>query len=204
MSYPLPQQTGQPQQRSLAFALSAGLGVAVACAFVWGLIIYVINRDFSLLAVGLGVAVGTVIARLRPGDMGAAVGSAAISLFGAVLGAILAGVFIVVNHGLSLGVTLSHLGTIISVVFHGEGFLGYLFWAIAAFFGFRIPMQVARGRARAIPAPVVMRAPPAGGFAPGDTVPGNGTQGDVAPGSAQSIPPMYMPPEFGSPQPPAQ
>lgn len=187
MSYLPPSTAGLPRQRSMAVALAAGIGVAVLGAIAWGLIIYLIKRDFSIIAVGLGLAVGATIARIRPGDMTAAIASGAISLLGAILGAILAGAFAVLSHGVPLSLLLGHLSLLTSDVFKSEGFLGYLFWAIAAFFGFRIPMQVARGRSRVAAAPVAARMPAPDG---------------LAPGAWPATPTPFMLPEDGTGQPP--
>jgi len=179
MTY-LPPPSQASRQRSLAMALSAGAGVALVGAVVWGLITYLTKHELSVLAVVLGLAVGTVVARIRPGDMTAAAGSAVISLLGAVLGTILVTVFVLVHAGIGLGTVLAHLGTVWSLTLKSVDFLGYLFWALAAFFGFRIPLQVAR-RGK-----IVVNQPPAGLAA--------GPQGNAGQGFPQPAPQPFMPP----------
>lgn len=228
MSYMPANAAGSPRQRSLGEALAAGSGVAVLGAIVWGLIIYLLKRDFSIIAVGLGLAVGTTIARMRPGDTVAAIGSAVISLLGAMLGAILAGVFILLSNGVPIASAIAHIGLVVSVVFKTEGFLGYMFWVIAAFFGFRIPMQVTRGRARTAALPAAAQAPAPygmaagtiapGAMAPGAMAPGEMAPGEMAPGGAEPTtttpaahgaggvspsPAPFMSAEDGSNEPPA-
>lgn len=187
MTYLPPPLPARPKQ-SLAVTLSAGAGAALVGAVAWGLITYLTKHQYSVLAVVLGLAVGTIIARLRPGDMTAAVGSAVISLLGAVLGTVLAAVFFLVHEGIGLGTVLAHLGTVLSITLKSEDFLGYLFWALAAFIGFRIPMQIARRRK------VVGTQPVTGPAAP--------MQGGTGSGFPSPTPQPFMPSGQHQPQPP--
>jgi small basic protein len=200
MSY-LPPPAPAGQNKSLAVALSAGAGVAVVGAVVWGLITYLSKHQFSVIAVLLGLAVGTVVARIRPGDMAAAVGSAVISLLGAVLGTVLAGVFILINAGIGLSDLLAHIGTVLSITLKSQDFLGYLFWALAALFGFRIPMQVARGRKVVAAQPTVgpdgQMPQPFMPAAPGQAQPDG--FGQPAYGQPPAAQPPYGQPPYGQP-----
>lgn len=187
MTYLPPPPPARPKQ-SLTVALSAGAGAALVGAVAWGLITYLTKHQYSVLAVVLGLAVGAIIARLGPGDMTAAVGSAVIALFGAVLGTILATVFFLMHEGIGLGTVLAHFGTVLSITRKSEDFLGYLFLALAAFFGFRVPMQVARRGKVVVTQPV--------------TGPAAQQQGGAAPGFPSPTPQPFMPPGQNQPQPP--
>lgn len=198
MSYLPPPSPTRPKQNSLAVALSAGSGAALAGAVVWGLITYLTKHQYSVLAVVLGLAVGTIIARIRPGDMTAAVGSAVISLLGAVLGTVLAAVFLLINLGVGIGEVLAHFGTVLSLTLKSEDFIGYLFWALAAFFGFRIPLQVARRGKVVVTQPVTGPiAEMQGGAGPGFTAP---TLQPFLPTSQDQPEPGFGQPGFGQPE----
>ena len=134
---------GQPQQGqgSIATAVAAGLGVAVVGSALWGLISYATQHQFSLLAVVIGLCVGTVMTRVsRVRNPTLAIASAAIAVFGCALGSLVAEVLVFVRLGAPLGNVLSNP----HIVFHyypkAVGFLGFVFWAIAALYGYRVAM----------------------------------------------------------------
>jgi hypothetical protein len=130
----------------MAVALLAGLGAAVAGAFVWGLITYVTKHQFSLVAVLIGVAVGYAVGRFRPRDVLAAAASGVLALLGCALGTFLALIFAALGAGIGLGQVLGHLDVIMTVYPGSVGALGVVFWLLAAFLGFRTAMSGPRGR----------------------------------------------------------
>src|SRR5450759_3620464 len=67
---------------SLGLALVCGLGAAIAGAVVWGLIAYISKHQFSIVAVLMGLAVGSAVARFRNSDPLAAIASAVLAIFG--------------------------------------------------------------------------------------------------------------------------
>lgn len=129
--------TPPPADRgNTGMALLAGAGAAVAGAFAWGLITYVTKRQFSLMAVLVGVAVGYAVRRFRPGQPGAAVASGVLALLGCALGTFLALIFAALGAGTGLGNVLGQLNVIMSAYPHSVGVLGVVFWVLAAFLGF--------------------------------------------------------------------
>jgi len=145
------------QRGSLGRALLAGAGAAVAGAVVWALIAYLTNRQFSLIAVLVGLAVGYEVHRFRPGDVTAAAGGAGLALLGCALGTFLGLVFVALGAGAGLGTILGHLNIIMHAYPHSVGLLGAFFWLIAAGIGFRCAMGgplgwAARGGPRGRPA----------------------------------------------------
>jgi hypothetical protein len=147
-----------PARGSLGVALACGLGAAIAGAIAWGLIAYFSQRQFSVVAVLMGLAVGSAVARFRSRDPLAAIASAVLAVLGCALGSLLALIFALAGAGVSMGSILGHLNLIIQAYPHSLGGLTLLFWLIAAFIGFRIPFSktglggVARRRGGEFPA----------------------------------------------------
>jgi MFS family permease len=133
-----------PARGSLGVALACGLGAAIGGAVVWGLIAYISKHQFSIVAVLMGLAVGSAVARFRNNDPLAAVASAVLAVLSCALGSFLALVFALAGAGVSVGPILGNLHLIIQAYPHALGGLALLFWAVAAFVGFRIPLRKAR------------------------------------------------------------
>jgi len=119
-------------------AILAGVGVAVAGAAVWGIVAYLARYQFSLLAVMIGLAVGMVMAWVRPGDRSLAVPGAIVAVAGCALGSLAAEVLIALGHSIPVTVLLRDFGPIVRAYPSTVGWLGFLFWALAACVGFRV------------------------------------------------------------------
>jgi hypothetical protein len=147
-----------PEKGSIGLALVCGLGAAIAGAVVWGLIAYISKHQFSIVAVLIGLAVGSTVARFRTRDPLAAIASAVLAVLGCALGNFLALIFALAGAGVSVPSILGHLNLIAAAYPHSLGGITLLFWAIAAFIGFRIPFSktglrgVARRRGGQFPA----------------------------------------------------
>lgn len=131
----------QPERGNVGVAVLAGLVVAIACAVVWGVIAYSTKYQFSIMAILVGLAVGSVMSRIgRVRTPAFGVASAVLAVFGCALGSLVAEILILNRHGVPLSVILSQL----NVVFHfypsAVGGLGFLFWVFAALYGYRIGM----------------------------------------------------------------
>lgn len=142
---------GQPQQGqgSITTAVAAGLGVAIVGSVLWGIISYATQHQFSLLALVIGLCVGTVMARVsRVRNPALAIASAAIAVLGCALGSLVAEILVFVRLGAPLGNVLSNP----HIVFHyypkAVGGLGFVFWAIAALYGYRVAMGLRGGYGR--------------------------------------------------------
>ena len=188
-----------PPRGSLGLALVCGLGAAIAGAVVWGLIAYISKHQFSIVAVLMGLAVGSAVARFRSSDPLAAIGSAVLAIFGCALGSFLALVFALAGAGVSMGSILGHLNLIIQAYPHSLGGLTLVFWLIAAFIGFRIPFSrtglggVARRRGGPFPA----SGPPAQPWLPSQ--PGQPPFAQPSAGQPQFGQPPAGQPQFGQP-----
>lgn len=136
-----------PGPGSLGVALVSGFGAAIAGAFVWGLIAYLAKHQFSVVAVLMGLAVGSAVARFRAGDPVAAAASALLAVLGCALGTFLALAFALAGAGVSVGSILGNLNLIVRAYPHALGGLALVFWVFAAFVGFRIPL----GKGRRVP-----------------------------------------------------
>jgi hypothetical protein len=124
-----------PAPRALSPAIAAGSAVAIACAFALGLIGGLTNRQFAYGAILLGVFVGQAIRRIRRDTQGATAG-ALISLAGSALASLIALTMRLVKAAhIPLSVVLAHIPTVISLLPHAIGALGFLCWALATFTG---------------------------------------------------------------------
>jgi hypothetical protein len=130
--------SGQPRGRgSVGLAVAAGVGAAVAGAVIWGLAAFLTRYQLSLLGLLMGLGVGTVVALVRPGDRSLAVLAAVVSVAGCALGSLVAEVMIAVSDKVPLAVLLSHFGQIAGAYPATVGAFGLLFWALAAWAGYR-------------------------------------------------------------------
>jgi hypothetical protein len=188
-----------PARGSLGLALVCGLGAAIGGAVVWGLIAYISKHQFSIVAVLMGLAVGSAVARFRHSDPIAAIASAVLAVFGCALGSFLALVFALAGAGVNVGSILRHLNLIIQAYPHSLGGLTLVFWLIAAYIGFRIPFSktglggMARRRGGRFPA----SGAPAQPWSPSQ--PGQPQFGQPPAGQPQFGQPPAGQPQFGQP-----
>jgi len=171
-----PADSRSAQRGSLALALMAGLGAAVAGAFVWGLVAYLTKHQFSLVAVS----------KFRPGDPAAAAASAVLALLGCALGVFLALIFTTLGAGIGLATILGHLNVLMGAYPRSVGLLGVIFWLVAAYLGFRTALSGARG-------PQARRSPGRPGGYPGAA----GQPAPPAPGQPGFPRPYFGPPADG-------
>jgi len=131
----------QSQQGNVGMAVLAGLVVAIACAFVWGVISYATKYEFSIMAILVGLAVGTVMARIgRVRTPAFGVVSGLLAVFGCALGSLVAEILVINRHGVPLSFILAHLNVVFHFYPRDVGGLGFLFWVFAALYGYRIGM----------------------------------------------------------------
>jgi hypothetical protein len=132
---------GQSERGNVGMAVLAGLVVAIACALVWGVISYSTKYQFSIMAILVGLAVGTVMARIgRVKSPAFAIASAALAVFGCALGSLVAEILVLNRHGVSLSQILANLGVVFHYYPQAVGGLGFVFWIFAAMYGYRIGM----------------------------------------------------------------
>jgi xanthosine utilization system XapX-like protein len=131
----------QSQQGNAGMAVLAGLVVAIACALVWGVISYATKYEFSIMALLVGLAVGTVMARIgRVRTPAFGVVSALLAVLGCALGSLVAQILLINRDGFPLSYILAHLNVVFQNYPHYVGGLGFLFWVFAALYGYRIGM----------------------------------------------------------------
>jgi hypothetical protein len=217
---------GQPGRGNIGVAVLAGAVVAIVGALIWGVIAYSTKYQFSIMAVLIGFAVGTVMARLGgPRRPALGVAAAVIAVGGCALGSLVAEMLILLRHGLPMS---ENLNLIFRFYPSAVGGLGFLFWAFAALYGYRIAMGMPgfrrrgrRGPVRSQPygTPVQPYGTPPGSYGAGQaydtgqgydtgqaygSAPGSQPQpGDGASGPEPGFGFKQPPPGFGSPQPPA-
>jgi hypothetical protein len=130
---------GQPERGNVGMAVLAGVVVAIACALAWGVIAYSTKYQFSLAAILVGLAVGTVMARIgRLKSPVFALASAALAVFGCALGSLVAEMLVLLRQGVPMSEILAHLNIVFREYPKAVGGLGFLFWVIAALYGYRI------------------------------------------------------------------
>jgi hypothetical protein len=185
----------QPPGR-LGQAVLAGIGAAVAGALVWGLIAYLTKHQFSLMALLIGFAVGTVVVRVAGGARSPGLGAicAVLAVFGCALGSLVAEILVLLGHGVPASVIMANLNLVLREYPSAVGGLGFVFWLLGAFYGYRIAMGApAWGRRAARPglpqgdSQQYGQWPQAGGTAPGpaDSQPAAGTTPAGPAGSQQ-------------------
>jgi hypothetical protein len=131
----------QPGRGNVGMAVLAGLVVAIACALGWGVVAYLTKFQFSIMAILVGLGVGTAMARIgRVRTAAFGVASAVLSVFGCALGSLVAEILNANRHGVPLSFILAHLNLIFRAYPSVVGGLGFLFWVFAALYGYRIGM----------------------------------------------------------------
>jgi hypothetical protein len=186
-----------PPPRSIGLAIAAGAAVAIACAFVVGLIGGATNTQFAYGAVLIGFLAGLVMRKIRM-DKQTAIAGAVVALIGSALSSVIALTLHVVKAGqIPLSYVLGHESTVISDVPHYIGFFGFLCWAIAAYVGWATAAgrRRRRGYRRMRGAPATAGQAPPYGTAPGQAPYGTGpgpNQGQPDWGSTQAQ--TYYPP----------
>jgi hypothetical protein len=131
----------QSERGNVGLAVLAGFVVAIACALLWGVISYSTKYQFSIMAILVGLAVGTVMARIgRVKSPAFAIVSAALAVFGCALGSLVAEILVLNRHGVAMSDILAHLGVVFHYYPQAVGGLGFLFWIFAALYGYRIGM----------------------------------------------------------------
>ena len=134
-----------------SIAVSLAIAVALAGAVVWGLVAILINLQLSLFGLLIGAGVGAVVAKYRAGHWPTIIAGAIIAVAGCALGTYLSMVFQELKDHFSLSFVLGHLGGgaygLLHYYPHQVGWLGLLFWAVAAYAAIRIPLQRQRSTA---------------------------------------------------------
>jgi hypothetical protein len=125
-----------PTQANFGAALALGVVAAVASALVVGAISGLINIQFAYGAILIGYAVGASMRRFgRTQPM--ALASAIIAVVGSALSSVVAWITYVVHHHVPLSYVTGHLSTVNHYLplTHYVGFLGFVFWVLAAWIG---------------------------------------------------------------------
>jgi hypothetical protein len=125
-------------------ALSLAAGAAIVGAAAWGLVALLIHRQLSLLSLLIGAAVGVAVARYRPGHLPTIVAGAVIAVAGCALGTLLAIVFALLDAQVNGGTIVAHANVVARAYPGAVGWLGLLFWVLAAYPAVRVPLRAAR------------------------------------------------------------
>jgi hypothetical protein len=156
------------QHQSTLVALAGAAGVAIAGAVVWGLVALLIHKQLSLIGLAIGLGVGGLVARFRHAHLPTIIAGAVIAVAGCALGTLLGQIFLLLSAQWSPGDIFGHLNLVARAYPTNVGWLGVLFYALAAYGAVRVPLRATR-RSRQ-PAPVASASAPD----PGDALEGNG------------------------------
>jgi hypothetical protein len=132
------------RQPSTLAAMSLAAGAAIAGAAAWGLVTILVHRQLSLLSLLIGAAVGAAVARHRPGHLPTIVAGAVIAVAGCALGTLLAIVFSLLDDRVSVAAIIAHASVVARAYPSAVGWLGLLFWLIAAYPAVSVPLRAAR------------------------------------------------------------
>jgi hypothetical protein len=135
---------GPARRPSSLAALSIASGTAIVGAAAWGLIALLIHRQLSLLSLLIGAAVGVAVARYRPGHLPTIVAGAVIAVAGCALGTLLAIVFTLLDARVGAGTIVAHSNVVARAYPSAVGWLGLLFWVLAAYPAVSLPLRAAR------------------------------------------------------------
>ena len=145
MSYGVGRLIFSPARRpSTLAALGLAAGTAIVGAAAWGLVALLIHRQLSLLSLLIGAAVGVAVARYRPGHLPTIVAGAVIAVAGCALGTLLAIVFSLLDARVSAGAIVANAIVVARAYPGAVGWLGLLFWLLAAYPAVRVPLRAAR------------------------------------------------------------
>jgi hypothetical protein len=125
-------------------ALALAAGVALTGAVVWGLAALVFHRQLSLVGLLIGLGAGLAVARYRPGHVPTIVAGAVITVAGCAIGTFLAVAFALFRAGASIGWITAHLNGVLRYYPSEVGWLGLVFWLIAAFAAVWVPLRARR------------------------------------------------------------
>jgi hypothetical protein len=126
---------------STLVALGSAAAAALAGAVVWGVLALLIHRQLSLVGLAIGVAVGGLVSRFRPGHLPTIVAGGVIAVAGCALGTLLGQIFLLLEARDSLPLIASHLGIVLRAYPGNVGALGALFYLIAAYSAVSVPLR---------------------------------------------------------------
>lgn len=125
-------------------ALALATAAALAGAALWGLAALVFHRQLSLVGLLIGLGAGLAVARYRPGHVPTIVAGAVIAVVGCALGTFLAVVFALLHAGLGISWITGHLSGVLRDYPSAVGWLGLVFWLVAAYAAIRVPLRARR------------------------------------------------------------
>jgi hypothetical protein len=139
------------RRQSTLVALSLAAGAAIVGAVLWGLVALIVHRQLALLSLLIGAGVGVAVARYRPGHLPSILAGAIIAVAGCALGTLLAIVFSLLDAQVSAGTIVARANVVARAYPSAVGWLGVLFWVVAAYAAVRLPFRGRRQGTRQIP-----------------------------------------------------
>ena len=142
------------RKQSTLAALGLAVAAAIAGAVLWGLLAILLHRQLLVLSLLIGAGVGAAVARFRPGHWPSVVAGAVIAVAGCALGTLLAIVFSLLDAQISMSAIMTRANLVARAYPSAVGWLGLLFWLVAGYAAFRVPVRSARQDSAQIPGAV--------------------------------------------------
>jgi hypothetical protein len=127
--------------RSTLLTLGLAIGLALAGAVAWGLVALLASLQLPVVGLLIGLGVGAVVARYRPGHRPTVAAGGLVAIAGCALGPFLTIIFVALDDRVPLSTILGHLGIIFRAYPSAVGWEGLLFSATAVAAALWLPLR---------------------------------------------------------------
>jgi len=130
-------------EQNLGLAIVGGAAAALAGAIAWAAITAAIERQYGIMAIGIGFLVGFAVRFLGKGvDTHFRIIAAVLALVGCLLGDVFALSYLAAKHfNVSLWDVLGNTKAVMELMSAEFGFMDVVFYAIAAYCGWRFALR---------------------------------------------------------------
>ena len=130
-------------EQNLGLAIAGGVAAALAGAIAWAAITAAIERQYGIMAIGIGFLVGFAVRFLGKGvDTHFRVIAAALSLVGCLLGDVFALSYLAAKHfNVSFWDVLGNTEAVMKLMSAEFGFMDVVFYAIAVYCGWKFALR---------------------------------------------------------------
>jgi hypothetical protein len=129
-------------QQNMGLAVVGGIAAAVAGAVLWGLITAATERQYGIMAIGIGFLVGLAVRFLGKGvDTSFRVVAAVCSAAGCLIGNYFAICFVAKGQGVAFWDALGKPDVVFKIIGDNFGFMDVVFYAIAIYCGWQFALR---------------------------------------------------------------
>jgi hypothetical protein len=136
--------TRPAQLRASLTAVGLALASAVGGAVLWGLAAVLLDRQLLLAGLLIGLGAGYAVARHRPDHWPTITAGALLTVAGCALGTLLALIFVPISNHVALSAVLGNLSAVFRDYPSAVGWLGIVFWVVAAAIAVGVPVRQRR------------------------------------------------------------